>query len=141
MANITRWGPFDDVDELFKGFFLRPVRLESGPEQPASIKMDVQEDDKAYTVHAEIPGVKKEDISVAIDGNQVSISAEVKSQKEDKQGEKVLRSERYYGRVYRAFALAQDVDQESAKAKYESGVLELVLPKRAASATRKLTVQ
>ena len=100
--------------------------------------MDVKEDDKAYTVHAEIPGVKKEDISVSIDGNQVSISAEVKSQKEDKQGEKVLRSERYYGKVYRAFSLAQDVDQESAKAKYESGVLELALPKRAASATRRL---
>ena len=141
MANITRWDPLDDVDELFKGFFLRPMRLESAPEQLVRIKMDVKEDDKAYTVHAEIPGVKKEDISVAIDGNQVSISAEVKSQKEDKQGEKVLRSERYYGRVYRAFSLAQDVDQEGAKAKYESGVLELVLPKRAASASRKLTVQ
>ena len=141
MANITRWDPFDDVDELFKGFFLRPMRLESAPEQPVRIRMDVKEDEKAYTIHAEIPGVKKEDISVAIDGNQVSISAEVKSQKEDKQGEKVLRSERYYGRVYRAFSLAQDVDQEGAKAKYESGVLELVLPKRAASASRKLTVQ
>ena len=141
MANITRWDPFEDVDDLFRGFFLRPMRMEAGPEQPVRIKMDVKEDDKAYTVHAEIPGVKKEDINVSIDGNQVSISAEVKSQKEEKQGEKVLRSERYYGRVYRAFSLAQDVDQESAKAKYENGVLELVLPKRAASATRKLSVQ
>jgi len=141
MANITRWDPFDDVDELFKGFFLRPMRLETGPEQPVRIKMDVKEDDKAYIVHAEIPGVKKEDISVSIDGNQVSISAEVKSQKEEKQGEKVLRSERYYGKVYRAFSLAQEVDQESAKAKYDNGVLELTLPKRAATATRKLAVQ
>lgn len=141
MANITRWDPFDDVDELFKGFFLRPMRLEAGPEQPVRIKMDVREDDKAYTVHAEIPGVKKEDISVSIDGNQVSIGAEVKSQKEEKQGEKVLRTERYYGKVYRAFSLAQDVDQEGAKAKYENGVLELTLPKRAATATRRLTVQ
>jgi len=141
MANITRWDPFDDVDELFKGFFLRPMRLESGPEQPVRVKMDVREDDKAYTVHAEIPGVKKEDISVSIDGNQVSISAEVKSQKEEKQGEKVLRSERYYGRVYRAFSLSQDVDQERAQAKYDNGVLELTLPKKAATATRRLTVQ
>jgi HSP20 family protein len=141
MANITRWDPFDDVDELFKGFFLRPMRLEGGPEQPVRIKMDVKEDDKAYTVHAEIPGVKKEDISVSIDGNQVSIGAEVKSQKEEKQGEKVLRTERYYGKVYRAFSLGQEVDQEGAKAKYENGVLELTLPKRAASATRRLTVQ
>jgi HSP20 family protein len=141
MANVTRWAPFDDVDELFRGLFLRPVRLEAGQEQPVRINMDVKEDDKAYTVHAEIPGVKKEDISVSIDGNQVSVSAEVKSQKEDKQGERVLRSERYYGKVYRSFSLAQEVDQEGSKAKYENGVLELVLPKRAASATRKLAVQ
>ena len=139
MANITRWDPFEDVDELFKGFFLRPMRLEV-PEAPTRIRMDVKEDDKAYTIHAEMPGVKKEDIQVSIDGNQVSIVAEVKSEKQEKQGEKVLRSERYYGKVYRAFSLPQDVDQENAKAKYESGVLELTLPKKAAAATRKLTV-
>ena len=103
--------------------------------------MDVREDDKAYTVHAELPGVKKEDINVSIDGNQVSIGAEVKSQEEEKQGEKVLRTERHYGKVYRAFSLDQEVDQEGAKAKYENGVLELTLPKRVTSATRRLTVQ
>jgi HSP20 family protein len=140
MANITRWDPFDDMDDLFKGFFLRPMRMESSDTQ-MRIKMDVKEDDKAYLVHAEIPGVKKEDIQISIDGNQVSVSAEVKREKEEKQGEKVLRTERYYGRVFRSFTLAQEVDQESAKAKYENGILELTLPKKAASATRKLTVQ
>ena len=146
MANITRWDPFEDMDDLFKGFFLRPVRmetgrLETGAETQMRIKMDVKEDDKAYVVHAEIPGVKKEDIQVSIDGNQVAISSEVKRQKEEKQGEKTLRTERYYGKVYRAFTLAQDVDQEQAQARYENGVLELTLPKRAAASTRKLTVQ
>jgi HSP20 family protein len=141
MANVTRWDPFEDnLDELFKGFFLRPMRLEQSQE-PMRIKMDVKEDDKAYQVHAEIPGVKKEDIQVSIDGNQVAISAEVKRQKEEKQGEKALRTERYYGKVYRAFSLAQDVDQEQAQARYENGVLQLTLPKRAAASTRKLTVQ
>jgi HSP20 family protein len=141
MANVTRWDPFEDnLDELFKGFFLRPMRLEQSQE-PMRIRMDVKEDDKAYVVHAEIPGVKKEDIQVSIEGNQVAISAEVKRQKEEKQAEKTLRTERYYGKVYRAFSLAQDVDQEQAQARYENGVLELTLPKRAASATRKLTVQ
>jgi len=141
MANVTRWDPFEDnLDELFKGFFLRPMRLEQSQE-PMRIKMDVKEDDKAYQVHAEIPGVKKEDIQVSIDGNQVAISAEVKRQKEEKQGEKTLRTERYYGKVYRAFSLAQDVDQEQAQARYENGVLELTLPKRAAASTRKLTVE
>ena len=141
MANVTRWDPFEDnLDELFKGFFLRPMRLEQSQE-PMRIKVDVKEDDKAYQVHAEIPGVKKEDIQVSIDGNQVAISAEVKRQKEEKQGEKTLRTERYYGKVYRAFSLAQDVDQEQAQARYENGVLELTLPKRAAASTRKLTVE
>lgn len=141
MANITRWDPFDDIDDLFKGFFLRPMRFEAPGEQAMRIKMDVKEDDKSYTVHAEIPGVKKEDISISIDGNQVSIAAEVRKEKEEKQGEKVLRSERYYGRVSRAFTLGQDVDQERAQAKCDNGVLELTLPKKAASATRRLIVQ
>jgi HSP20 family protein len=141
MANITRWDPFEDIDDLFKGFFLRPMRVETGSEPGMRIKIDVKEDDKAYLVHAEVPGVKKEDIQVSIDANQVSISAEVKREKEEKQGEKVLRTERYYGKVYRAFSLAQDVDQEGARAKYENGVLELTLPKKAASAQKRLTVQ
>jgi HSP20 family protein len=141
MANVTRWDPFEDrLDDLFKGIFLRPVRLEQA-QDPVRVPVDVKEDDKAYVVHAEIPGVKKEDIQVSIDGNQVAISAEVKRQKEDKQGEKTLRTERYYGKVYRAFALSQEVDQEQSQARYENGVLELTLPKRATATVRKLTVQ
>jgi HSP20 family protein len=143
MANIQRWDPFDDIDDLFKGFFLRPMRMEPSElaGQPVRIRIDVKEDDKAYVVHAEVPGVKKEDINVSIEGNQVSISAEVKREKEEKQGEKVLRSERYYGKVYRAFALAQDVDQASATARYDNGVLELTLPKKQAAAQKRLAVQ
>jgi HSP20 family protein len=141
MANITRWDPFDDFDDLFKGFFLRPVRVDAPGEQAVRIKMDVKEDDKAFTVHAEMPGVRKEDIQVSIEGNQVSIAAEIKREKEEKQGEKVLRSERYYGRIYRAFSLGQDVDQDAARARFDNGVLELTLPKKAASATRRLAVQ
>jgi HSP20 family protein len=141
MANVTRWDPFEDnLDDLFKGFFLRPMRYEP-QEQPARFKMDDKEDDKSYAVQAEIPGVKKEDIQIAINGNQVAISAEIKREKEEKQGEKSLRTERYYGRVYRSFALAQDVDQDAAQARYENGVLELRLPKKAATSGRTVTVQ
>jgi len=141
MANIARWDPFEDsFDDLVKGFFLRPMRFDQQDHTRA--KIDVKEDANSYTVLAEIPGVKKEDIQVSVDGNQVAISAEIKRQKEEKQGEKTLRSERYYGKVYRSFALAQDVDQEkAAQAKYESGVLELRLPKKAAASIRTLTVQ
>ena len=145
MANVTRWDPFEDMDDLLKGFFLRPMRVEPtegvAAAQGMRIKMDVKEDDKSYLVHAEVPGVKKEDIQVSIDGNQVSISAEVKRDKDEKQGEKVLRTERYYGKVYRSFTLGQDVDQDKASARYENGVLELTLPKKAASAQKRLAIQ
>lgn len=140
MANILRYNPADDAfDDLFRGFFMRPVRFEG--QQEVQIKVDVSEDDKAYTVHAEIPGVKKEDIHVTIDGDQVAISAEVKNEKEVKEGEKILRSERYYGKVSRAFTLGQDVDDAAAEAKYNNGVLELRLPKRASAKSRRLNIQ
>lgn len=140
MANLIRFSPRDDVlDDLFRGFFMSPVRLEGG--QDLQIKMDVKEDDKAYTVHAEIPGVKKEDIHVSIEGNQVSISAEVKKEKEVKEGEKVLRSERHYGKVARSFSLGNDVDEATAQARYDNGVLELTLPKKAASRAKRLDIR
>jgi len=140
MANILRYNRADDAfDDLFRGFFMRPVRFDG--QQEIKIKIDVSEDDKAYTVHAEIPGVKKEDINVNIDGNQVAISAEVKNEKEVKEGEKVLRSERYYGIVSRVFSLAEEVDESTAQAKYNNGVLELSLPKRISAKSKSLTIQ
>jgi len=143
MANIVRRDPFavDDLfDDLMKGFFVRPVHY-ANTEAPVQIKMDVKEDDKAYTVHAEIPGVKKEDIHVQVEGNNVSVSAEVKKETERKEGEKVIHSERYYGKVYRSFSLGQDVDDTNARAKFENGVLELVLPKKAVTSSRRLNVE
>ena len=141
MANITRYDPFDlgfePFDNLFRGF-LRPVRLEQDVPQ---IKMDVKEEENAYRVHAEIPGVKKEDIQVSVEGNSVSISAEVKKESEEKQGEKLLKRERYYGKVARSFALANEIDETNASAKYTDGVLELVLPKKKGGSTRRVSIQ
>lgn len=140
MANILRYNPADTAfDDLFRGFFMRPVRYDG--QQEIQIKLDVNEDDKAYTVHAEIPGVKKEDIHVTVDGSQVAISAEVKNEKEVKEGEKVLRSERYYGKVSRTFLLDQDVDEAAAQAKYNDGILELRLPKRISAKSKTLAIQ
>lgn len=142
MSNILRRDPFDD---LFRGFFVRPVELGNtgalaGTPETPSIRMDVKENAEAFLVHAELPGVKKEDIHVTIDGNLVSLSAEVKQEKEVKDGERVLRSERYYGKVSRSFQLAQDIDDTKAVAKFNDGVLELTLPKRAASASKRLAI-
>jgi HSP20 family protein len=140
MANVTRYDPFADLDDMFKGFMLRPVRLD--PQAPQmQIKMDVKENDSAYVVRADIPGVKKEDIKVDVDGNVVSISAEVKQEKEQKEGGRVIRSERYYGSMSRSFSLGQDVDEKTANAKYTDGVLELTLPKKAGSRQAKIVVQ
>ncbi|HMT78978.1 MAG TPA: Hsp20/alpha crystallin family protein [Azonexus sp.] len=138
MANITRVDPFDD---LFRGFFVRPVDFNNAPAQPPSIKMDVKEQGDNYLVHAELPGVKKDDIHVVIDGNQVSISAETKQEKDVKDGDRVLRSERYFGKISRSFQLAQDLDDGAASAKFNDGVLELTLPKRTATATRRLNIE
>src|SRR3569623_2796483 len=129
--NLARIDPFGDIDDLLKGFFERPALFEGQPQM--QIKMDVKDNDNAYTVHADIPGVKKEDIHVSIEGNQVSISAETKMEKEEKEGEKVLRSERYSGKVSRSFTLAQDVDQAQAQAKNNESELEQTLPKTADS--------
>lgn len=139
MVNLMRYNPADDAfDDLFRGFLMRPIRMEDP--QGVQIKMDVKEDDKTYTVHADIPGVKKDDIHVTIEGNQVAISAEVKNEKEVKDGEKVLRSERYYGKVSRVFTVAQDIDEGASTAKYSDGVLELTLPKKAVASSKKLTI-
>lgn len=140
MANITRFGTFDNLfDDLAKGFWLKPVAIPGGEE--LKIKVDVKESDKAYTVHAEIPGVRKEDIQVDVDGNQVSIRAEAKKEKEEKKDEKVIHSERFYGMVSRSFGLPVEVDEKAVVAKYKDGVLDLTLPKKAGNGTRRIAVQ
>ena len=138
MADIARYDPFRELDEMMRGLVFRPVRVaEPRIEQ---IKVDAAEDDKAYRISAEIPGVRKEDIKVSVVDNEVTISAEVKSQSEKKEGERVVHSERYYGAVARSFTLPQAVDEEGAQAKYENGVLTLTLPKRGNTRMRKIAV-
>lgn len=139
MSNIVRTDPFDVAFRDFFRNMLRPTRFDLETTAP-EIRLDLKETEKAYTVHAEIPGVNKEDIEVSIEGNLVSIRAEVKREKEDK-GETMLRSERYYGSVARSFTLAADVDEKAATAKYAEGVLELMLPKKPGGTTRRLQVQ
>jgi HSP20 family protein len=142
MANITR---FDEAfDDLLRGFFVRPVSFEGGAQAQAPVghfRVDVSENENAYTIRAEIPGVKKDDINISIDTDQVAISAEVKNEKEVKDGERTLRSERYYGKVYRAFQLGQPVDENTAAAKYADGILELTLPKKAATSAKRISIQ
>ena len=145
MANVTRFDPFNDlVDDLFKGFLVRPLafegRVNGGPDLPRA-KVDVAEKNGAYVVTAELPGVKKEDIHVNIDGAQVTLEAEVKREKEATKDERVLHTERVYGKVSRSFTLPQEVDEAKAEAKFRDGVLELTLPKKAAAQRKQVTIQ
>lgn len=137
MNKLTR---FDPLDDLFRGFFVRPVDMNTPANMP-SIKMDVSEQPKAFVVHAELPGVKKDDIHVQIEGNQVSITAEVKQEREVKDDERILRAERFFGQISRTFQLAQDIDDSQSIAKFNEGVLELTLPKKAASASKRLMIE
>lgn len=136
MPSLTRYDPLDD---FFRGFFVRPVEMGNVPEAP-TIKMDVKEQERAFIVHAEMPGIKKEDIHVSIDCPTVSITAERKEEKDVKEGERVLRSERYFGKVSRSFQLNQDIDDSQASAKFTDGVLELTLPKKAATQAKRLNI-
>ena len=143
MSNIRLLDPVfsDNFDTALRRFF-SPTASEG--EQPPHMKMriDVTENDKSYTVKADIPGVKKEDINVRIDGNIVQIDAETRTAKETRgNGDKVLRSERYYGTISRTFSLGQDIDDTKVQAKYADGVLSLELPKKAPADARRITVQ
>jgi HSP20 family protein len=137
--DIARFDPFRDIDEMFRDF---SPSLWRNSEVMPRLRMDVSETEKEYLVKAEIPGVQKEDIKVAINGNQVSLSAEVKDEQPATTGKSgALRAERYYGHIQRSFTLPQDVDDDQAQARYENGVLHLTLPKKVGTGAKQLSIQ
>jgi HSP20 family protein len=139
MANITRYDPFEDLFKDFgKGFWVKPFAMPA--ETELTMKIDVTEDDKGFTVKADIPGVKKEDIQVDVDEDRISLRADAKREKEEKKGEKVVYSERSYGMVSRSFSLPAAVDAKGAKAEYKDGVLSLVLPKKSNGSAKRITI-
>ena len=140
MANIKPYEALpSSLEDFFKGTFLRPFRFDiSEPEM--QIKVNVTRSNSAYAVDAEMPGVKKDDITVSVDGSMVTIAGEVKREKEEKKGEQVVRSERYFGKVERSFSLPHDIDEAAVTAKYEDGVLKLNLPLREKRNGKSITV-
>ena len=142
MSNITRFDPFNElVDDLFKGFLVRPLSYEGREAVAPRMRVDVAEKNGAYLVTAEVPGVKKEDIHVSVDGAQVTLEAEVKQEREAGKDERQLHVERVYGKATRSFTLPQELDESKVEAKYRDGVLELTLPKKAAAARKQITIQ
>jgi HSP20 family protein len=137
MNALTRLDRFEDLMPEFFRRISRPLAVA----EPGDIRLDVTENDKDYQVRAEIPGAKKEDMRVHVDGNFVSISAEVRKDMEEKSGGRVLVRESYYGRVSRGFSLAHEIDDKAVAAKLEDGVLKLTLPKREGSGARAIPIQ
>lgn len=139
---MTRGSLFDDFFRDFSspGFFVKPLHGEPLP-SPGQIRMDVKENGDGYTVSAEIPGVKKDDIHVTVEGGMVTVSAEVKQEDVQKKDDRVLRSERYYGSISRSISLPQDVEQSQAKARYDNGVLTLTLPKKTGGGTQRIRIE
>ena len=141
MQNLISYDPRTEagLDELFRGFF-KPVRVEGAP-TPVVIKMDVTETENGYLVHGEMPGVKKENIDVAIEGNQVTITAEVKQEWEKKEGDRVLRNEPYFGNIYRSVTIPAELDQSACEAAYDNGILELKLVRKATTPGKRLAIR
>ena len=132
------------LDEFFKevapGFFIKPLHGDPVP-SASQIRIDVSENDQAFTVRAEIPGVNKQDIHVSVEGSIVTLSAEIRQHDAEREGEKLLRSERYYGSVSRSFQLPAEVDEAQSRARYENGILLLDLPKKVSNSPQRLTVE
>ncbi len=136
---MSRFDPMREIEDLFKEGGWSPSLRRFGSE--SMVRMDVSETEQAYTVRADMPGVSKDDIRVAIEGRDISISAEIRKEQEQKEGENVICSERYYGQQSRHFSLPQEVDDAKVEARYHDGVLELVLPKKANAGRKQISIQ
>lgn len=149
MTALTHWNPFKGMtrfdpaisfSDVFPNLGFGRLPLPRDIEVAPEIRIDVSEDDKAFHVKAEMPGVEKKDIQISVNGNQVAIGAEVKRETQKKDGEREIYAERYCGKVYRSFTLPSDLDAEKADAQYEKGVLTLALPKKGNGSARKIAV-
>ena len=138
---MTRGSLFDDFfKDVAPGFFVKPLHGDPLP-SASQIRIDVKETDKDFTVQADMPGVSKEDIHVSVEGSIVTLRAEIRQQDRQTEGEKVLRTERFYGAVSRSFQLPADIDAAQSKARYDNGILTLTLPKRVNDTSRRLSIE
>jgi HSP20 family protein len=137
---LNRWGLWDnDFDRVFDSF-LRPVRWIEEAAGDLAFPLDVAEKDDAFYLTAELPGVKKDDISVTLENGVLTISGEMKSEQTEKEGERIVRQERRYGKYVRSLRLGTQIDEKAIKAHYKDGVLELTLPKVEEVKPKKISV-
>ena len=147
MNNLVRpaerargWDVLGDFDDLMGGWFRSPavLRRDETARMPA---IDVSEKEGVYLVKAELPGVARENLDVTINDGVLTINAERKEEKKDERDDRVIRQERYLGKLVRSLRLGSDIDEGRIEAQYQDGVLKLSLPKTAEVKPRKVDVK
>jgi len=123
------------IDDFLKNAFFEPEEEDS-----KLMAMDVIERDKEYILKANLPGIKKKDIKVYIEGDNLVLEARRSEEKEEK-SETMYRSERYRGDYRRLFSIPKDWDYENISAKYENGVLNLTIPKKEIKPEKEISVK
>ncbi|MDX1755963.1 MAG: Hsp20/alpha crystallin family protein [Marinobacter sp.] len=135
MSNITRWNPMSEFEDLFDRYnrFFNLPRTNGEREGMFSRSdwapvVDIKETESAFTIEAELPGMKREDVKVTVNDGVLAIQGERK-QEEETQDKKLHRIERVYGSFTRRFTLPDNVDQSSIAANFKDGILTLTLNK------------
>ncbi|MBN1688498.1 MAG: Hsp20/alpha crystallin family protein [Candidatus Omnitrophica bacterium] len=115
----------DDLDR----FFAVPVLRSRGEITPLVPQIDVEEDANNYVLRADIPGIKKEELDISVQGNRLTLRGERKHERETKKDKNYYHCERYYGNFERTFEFPEDINPSVIKANYKDGVLEIAVPK------------
>ncbi len=141
--DVARYDPFDLLEGVVKSMLRPSYEMAVAQGRFGSIPVDVFEDDTRYTVFAELPGVKKDDVTIQVERNALSISAEVKRENAVDQGqgkERMILNERRFGSLSRTLELGAEIDDSKAEATYRDGVLMLKLPKSESAQPKRLTI-
>lgn len=133
------WNLLGDFDDLVNGFFT-PVRNTETASRSLIPAMDIVETETGYDVTTDLPGVKKDDLSVSVKDDVLTIEASSSSKEAEKEGEKVIKLERHSGRYVRTLRLGKSVDDSKISAEYVDGVLKLTLPKAEQATSRQIDV-
>ena len=129
MNLIPKHSSFGVLDSFFNDNFPSFRLLPESRVDTRNIAVDIKENDKNYTVKADFPGISKDDIEISVDNNVLTIAAEHKDEAEEKEGGRVIRQERRYGKYSRSFNLGKNIDESKIKAEFDNGVLTLLIPK------------
>lgn len=129
------------IEDMFAPFTQGSGLAPWSGEGTISPRLNVSENDKSFEVQAEMPGVNKEDVKVAIDRQRVTIEGESKRESQQREGDNVLYSERSASKFMRSFMLPVEVDEANAQARMENGVLTLTLPKKEGNGATRVQIQ